>query len=155
MRVLGLLSALVLAACSSGSESPAPAGSPPAAGSPAAGAIAVTLQEWAVLPSSESAAAGDVTFQVSNTGPEDVHEFVVLKTDLDAGALPTDDTGAVVEEGEGIEVVVEIEDIPVGESQDLTVSLEAGKYVLLCNIYSADEQEAHYELGMRTNFTVN
>ena len=155
MRVLGLLSALVLAACSSGSESPAPAGSPPAAGSPAAGAIAVTLQEWAVLPSSESAAAGDVTFQVSNTGPEDVHEFVVLKTDLDAGALPTDDTGAVVEEGEGIEVVDEIEDIPVGESQDLTVSLEAGKYVLLCNIYSADEQEAHYELGMRTNFTVN
>ena len=155
MRVLGLLSALVLAACSSGSESPAPAGSPPAAGSPAAGAIAVTLQEWAVLPSSESAAAGDVTFQVSNTGPEDVHEFVVLKTDLDAGALPTDDTGAVVEGGEGIEVVDEIEDIPVGESQDLTVSLEAGKYVLLCNIYSADEQEAHYELGMRTNFTVN
>jgi len=95
-----------------------------------------------------------VTFQVSNTGPEDVHEFVVLKTDLDAGALPTDDTGAVLEEGEGIEVVDEIEDIPVGESQDLTVSLEAGKYVLLCNIYSAEEQEAHYEMGMRTNFTV-
>ena len=154
MRVLGLFSALVLAACSSGSESPAPAGSPPAAGSPAAGAVAVTLQEWAVVPTPASAPAGDVTFQVSNTGPDDVHEFVVLKTDLDAGALPTDDTGAVVEEGEGIEVVDEIEDIPVGESQDLTVSLEAGKYVLLCNIYSAEEQEAHYEMGMRTNFTV-
>ena len=154
MRVLGLLSALLLVACSSGSESPAPAGSPPAGGSPAAGAVAVTLQEWAVLPEPASAAAGDVTFQVSNTGPEDVHEFVVLKTDLDAGALPTDDTGAVVEEGEGIEVIDEIEDIPVGESQDLTVSLEAGKYVLLCNIYSAEEQEAHYEMGMRTNFTV-
>ena len=154
MRVLGLLSALVLAACSSGSESPAPAGSPPAGGSPAAGAVAVTLQEWAIVPTPASAPAGDVTFQVSNTGPEDVHEFVVLKTDLDAGALPTDDTGAVVEEGEGIEVVDEIEDIPVGESQDLTVSLEAGKYVLLCNIYSAEEQEAHYALGMRTNLTV-
>jgi len=154
MRVLGLLAALVLAACSSGSESPAPAGSPPAAGNPAAGAVGVTLQEWAVVPEPASAAAGDVTFQVSNTGPEDVHEFVVLKTDLDAGALPTDDTGAVLEEGEGIEVVDEIEDIPVGESQDLTVSLEAGKYVLLCNIYSAEEQEAHYEMGMRINFTV-
>ena len=105
MRVLGLLSALLLVACSSGSESPAPAGSPPAGGSPAAGAVAVTLQEWAVVPEPASTAAGDVTFQVSNTGPEDVHEFVVLKTDLDAGALPTDDTGAVVEEGEGIEVV--------------------------------------------------
>jgi uncharacterized cupredoxin-like copper-binding protein len=155
MRILGLLSALLLVACSSGSESPAPAGSPGAAGSPAAGAVAVTLQEWAVLPEPASAAAGDVTFQVSNAGPEDVHEFVVLKTDLDAGALPTDDTGAVVEAGEGIEVVDEIEDIPVGESQDLTVTLEAGKYVLLCNIYSADEQEAHYALGMRTSFAVN
>jgi Uncharacterized copper-binding protein len=154
MRVLGLLAALVLAACSSGSESPAPAGSPPAGGSPATGAVGVTLQEWAVVPTPASAAAGDVTFQVSNTGPEDVHEFVVLKTDLDAGALPTDDTGAVLEEGEGIAVVDEIEDIPVGESQDLTVSLDAGKYVLLCNIYSAEEQEAHYEMGMRTNFTV-
>jgi len=156
MRALGLLSILVLAACSSGggAASPAPAGSAPAAGSPAAGTVAVTLQEWAVVPASASAAAGDVTFQVSNTGPEDVHEFVVLKTDLDAGALPTDDTGAVVEAGEGIEVIDEIEDIPVGESQDLTVSLEAGKYVLLCNIYSAEEQEAHYALGMRTNFTV-
>jgi uncharacterized cupredoxin-like copper-binding protein len=153
MRALGLLSIFLLAACSSGGgeASPAPAGSAPAAGSP----VAVTLQEWAVVPASASAAAGDVTFQVSNTGPEDVHEFVVLKTDLDAGALPTDDTGAVVEAGEGIEVVDEIEDIPVGESQDLTVSLEAGKYVLLCNIYSEDEQEAHYQLGMRTNFTVN
>jgi uncharacterized cupredoxin-like copper-binding protein len=155
MRVLGLLSALLLVACSSGSESPAAAGSPGAAGSPAAGAVAVTLQEWAVLPEPASAAAGDVTFQVSNTGPEDVHEFVVLKTDLDAGALPTDDTGAVDEAGEGMQVVDEIEDIPVGESQDLTVSLEAGKYVLLCNIYSEDEQESHYQLGMRTNFTVN
>ena len=157
MRAIGLLSVLVLTACSSGGGTSIsePAGSAPAAGSPAAGAVAVTLQEWAVLPAATSAAAGDVTFQVSNTGPEDVHEFVVLKTDLDAGALPTDDTGAVVEAGEGIEVVDEIEDIPVGESQDVTVSLEAGKYVLLCNIYSEDEQEAHYELGMRTNFTVN
>jgi uncharacterized cupredoxin-like copper-binding protein len=157
MRAIGLLSVLVLTACSSGGGTSIsePAGSAPAAGSPAAGAVAVTLQEWAVLPAATSAAAGDVTFQVSNTGPEDVHEFVVLKTDLDAAALPTDDTGAVDEAGEGIEVVDEIEDIPVGESQDLMVSLEAGKYVLLCNIYSEDEQEAHYELGMRTNFAVN
>ena len=157
MRVLGVICVLALAACSSGSatSSPAPAGSVPAGGSPAAGAVQVTLQEWAVLPAEESVTAGDVTFQVSNTGPEDVHEFVVLKTDLDAGALPTDDTGAVDEAGEGIQVVDEIEDIPVGESQDVTVSLDAGKYVLLCNIYEETEQESHYQLGMRTNFTVN
>ena len=152
--LFGSLTALALAACSSGTStsSPAPAGD---GGSPAAGqAIDVTLQEWAVVPASESVAAGDVTVSLSNTGPEDIHEFVVLKTDLDAGALPVDDTGAVSEEGEGITVVDEIEDIPVGESQDLSVSLDAGHYVLLCNIYSEDEQEAHYTQGMRTNFTV-
>ena len=95
-----------------------------------------------------------VTFQVTNTGPEDVHEFVVLKTDLDPGALPTDANGAVTEDGAGIEVVDEIEDIPVGQTQELTVTLEAGKYVLLCNIYDETEKEAHYKMGMRIAFDV-
>ena len=51
-------------------------------------------------------------------------------------------------------VVDEIEDIPVGQTQELTVTLEAGRYVLLCNIYSADENEAHYQMGMRIGFEV-
>jgi hypothetical protein len=34
------------------------------------------------------------------------------------------------------------------------VTLEAGSYVLICNVYSADEQEAHYAEGMRIAFTV-
>ena len=148
------LAALAFAACGGGGgESPA-AASPAGAASAGGNTVDVTLQEWAVVPSVASVPAGDVTFAVTNSGPEDVHEFVVLQTDLDAGALPTDETGTVTEEGEGMEVVDEIEDIPVGESQDLTMSLAAGHYVLLCNIYSEDEQEAHYQLGMRTNFTV-
>ncbi len=129
-------------------------GSPSQDGGGDATTIDVTLQEWSVAPSAASAPAGDVTFAVTNDGPEDIHEFVVLKTDLDPGDLPTDDTGAVTEAGEGIEVVDEIEDIPVGETQELTVTLEAGNYVLLCNIYSADEDEAHYQMGMRTAFEV-
>jgi uncharacterized cupredoxin-like copper-binding protein len=123
-------------------------------GSAAGAAIEVTLQEWAVVPAAESAAAGEVTFQVTNSGPDDVHEFVILRTDLDSASLPTADDGSVDEDGEGIEVVDEIEDIPVGESQTLTATLEAGAYVLLCNIYDATEDEAHYEMGMRTGFTV-
>jgi hypothetical protein len=89
-----------------------------------------------------------------NTGTEDVHEFVVLKTDLDPGALPTDANGAVTEAGEGIEVVDEIEDLPVGQTRELTVSLAAGKFVLLCNIYDDTAKEAHYKMGMRTLFIV-
>jgi uncharacterized cupredoxin-like copper-binding protein len=116
--------------------------------------LAVTLQEWAVVTASNSAAAGDVTFEVTNDGPDDVHEFVVIRTDLNPADLPTDSDGAVEEAGEGMEVVDEIEDIPVGETQELTVALDAGNYVLICNIFSADENEAHYEMGMRTAFTV-
>lgn len=116
--------------------------------------IDVTLQEWSVVPPAASAPAGDVTFTITNDGPADIHEFVVLKTDLDPADLPVDEHGAVTEAGEGIEVMDEIEEVPVGETQELTVPLEAGNYVLLCNIYSADEDEAHYQMGMRTAFEV-
>jgi uncharacterized cupredoxin-like copper-binding protein len=116
--------------------------------------VAVTLQEWAVVPDVESAPAGSVTFNVTNEGPDDVHEFVILGTDLAPDALPTDETGTVDEAGEGIEVIDEIEDIAVGDSGSVTVDLEAGSYVLLCNIYTEEEAEAHYTMGMRTAFTV-
>jgi uncharacterized cupredoxin-like copper-binding protein len=117
--------------------------------------VDVALSEFAVQPSTTSAEAGSITFTVTNDGPEDTHEFVVLRTDLGITELPVDENGAVVEEGEGIEVVDEIEDIPVGDSQELTVDLEAGSYVFICNIWDEDEQEAHYQEGMRTGFTVS
>ena len=66
--------------------------------------VDVTLQEFAVLPAQESAPAGDVTFAVTNEGPEDTHEFVVFKTDLAPDALPTASDGSVDEEGEGVEL---------------------------------------------------
>ena len=137
-----------LVACAS------PGSSPIASAAAEGNVVAVTLQEFAVLPSPSSASAGEITFQVTNDGPEDIHEFVILKTDLDAAELPTDEHGAVSEDGEGIEVIDEIEDIPVGETQEVTVTLEAGNYVLLCNIYDEDEDEAHYMMGMRVAFPV-
>lgn len=143
-----LVSAVMIAGCGSGS------GSPGATAGGTAAPVDVALQEWAVIAAPGSVAPGDVTFTVTNTGPEDVHEFVILRTDLDPAALPTDETGAVTEDAEGIEVVDEIEDIPVGQTQELTTSLAPGAYVLFCNIYSEAENEAHYKLGMRSGFTV-
>jgi uncharacterized cupredoxin-like copper-binding protein len=140
--------ALAIAGCTGGD------GAATTDGGGGATTVAVTLQEWAVLPDSESVPAGAVTFEVTNDGPEDVHEFVVIRTDLAPTELPTDETGAVDESGEGIEVIDEIEDIPVGETQELTADLEAGSYVLICNIYSEDEQEAHYAMGMSVAFSV-
>jgi uncharacterized cupredoxin-like copper-binding protein len=116
--------------------------------------VDVTLQEFAVIPSEATVGAGEVTFDVTNEGPDDVHEFVVIRTDLSPEALPTVEDGSVDEAGEGLEVIDEIEDIPVGDSSSLTVDLEAGNYVLICNIYDATEDEAHYQEGMRVAFTV-
>ncbi|NJD28266.1 MAG: hypothetical protein FIA92_08200 [Chloroflexi bacterium] len=154
MMVAAVILAIAAGACGTGDgTSPPGAGTaPPADGGGAT--VAVTLQEWAVVPDTISTASGDVTFTVTNAGPEDEHELVIVRTDLDPGALPTDETGAVVETGEGIEVVDEVEEIPVGGSEELTATLEPGAYVLLCNIYSAEENEAHYQLGMRTAFSV-
>jgi len=120
----------------------------------AGGAIDVTLQEFAVIPSPDQAPAGDVTFDVTNEGPDDVHEFVVFATDLAPDALPTLEDGSVDETGEGVELQGEIEDIAVGDTQSLTIDLAAGNYVLICNIYTAAELEAHYAEGMRVAFTV-
>jgi hypothetical protein len=120
-----------------------------------AASVQVTLQEWAVGTDVTEAPAGPVTFNVTNIGPEDIHEFVVIRTDLPFIDLPTDDTGAVDESAGGMVVIGEIEDIPVGTSQDLTLTLEPGAYALICNIYSPEEAEAHYQMGMRASFTVS
>jgi uncharacterized cupredoxin-like copper-binding protein len=153
--------ALALTGCTSGATtgptSAATGGTAATGGMPAtvaSGNVDITLQEWAVVPASTSAAAGDVTFKITNTGPEDEHEFVVIKSDLDPGALPTEASGAVDEAGAGIEVIDEVEEIPVGGSQDLTVDLAAGNYVFICNILDEDENESHYQMGMRIGFTV-
>ena len=149
LRVIAGLSIVALAsvACGGGSPTAAPTAAGPTT-------VKVTLQEWSVIPAPASVAAGAVTFEVVNNGPEDIHEFVIIKTDLDPGALPVDSTGSVTEDGAGMTVVDEIEDIPVGQTQELSVTLAAGKYVLLCNIYSEDEQESHYKMGMRVAFEV-
>jgi uncharacterized cupredoxin-like copper-binding protein len=119
------------------------------------GAVDVTVHEFEVVPDPDSESSGEITFTVTNTGPDDVHEFVVVKTDLAPDALPTDETGAVDEAGAGIEPVDEIEDIAVGATESVTVTLEAGSYVLMCNIYDKAEKEAHYQMGMRTGFSVS
>lgn len=116
--------------------------------------VEVTLQEWAVAANPTSVDAGEVTFEAENIGPDDPHELVVFRTDLAPDSLPTSEGGAVDEAGAGVELIGEIEEFPVGETRSVTFDLEAGSYVLICNIYDANEAEAHYQEGMRLAFTV-
>ncbi len=116
--------------------------------------VAVALTEWAVTPNKTTVNAGPVTFNVTNDGPVDVHEFVIIKTDLAPGSLPVDSEGNVDENGAGITLVGEIENLAVGADAQATFNLEPGNYVLICNIWDAGEQEAHYAEGMRVAFEV-
>jgi uncharacterized cupredoxin-like copper-binding protein len=153
-----MLGALVLVGCSSddegdsGGEATATAtGTATEAsggGEAMAGAITVDLTDaWAVTPSAASAAAGDITFTANNTGVQP-HELVVVKTDLGPTDLPVEG-GAVADTGEGYEIVGKTEQIAGGAGADLSVNLEAGAYLLICNV------PGHYQLGMTTAFTVN
>ena len=166
---------LLAAACQSGTTSPttAPDASSVAASSSTVSAtpsetaasptpsrattVSVGLQEFAVVPSVATVPAGTVTFVVKNTGPDDVHEMVVVRTDLDPDALPVDKDGKAAEEGAGITSLGETGDIAVGETKQASFELTPGKYVLICNIVQTEPDgslEAHYKVGMRTAFTV-
>lgn len=153
---------LVSAGCSSGDDAGTTGASGASAASGgsgaqtgAAGAVDVTLQEYAIIPGAASATAGAVTFDVTNAGPDEVHEFVVIKTDLAPDALPANKDGTVDEEAAGLEPQGEVEDVAVGDTQSLTLDLSAGNYVFICNIYEDDTHESHYQEGMRVAFSVN
>jgi uncharacterized cupredoxin-like copper-binding protein len=150
----GLVAGLALVAC--GGEEPAQAPTTQAPTTTAVTTVGVTLQEFSVTPAPKSAPAGQVTFDAKNTGPKDPHELVVIKTDLAPDALPTTSEGKVDENGAGIEVIGEIEEFKVGETQSKAFELTAGSYVLICNVVEEEEgeTEAHYQKGMHAAFTV-
>ena len=97
-----------------------------------------------------------MTWSVTNKGPDDRHELVVIKTDLAPDALPTKPDGSVDEEGNGIDIIGEIPEFPPGQTKATTQNVLAGRYVLICNVVEVNngQTESHYQEGMRTAFTV-
>jgi len=118
--------------------------------------VSITLQEDTVTASPASAPAGEVTFNVRNIGME-VHEFVVVKTDLPEAQLPMAN-GQVDEAAAGMTVIGEIEDVPAGGAGSVKLQMAAGKHVLICNVVEAAPDGAvianHYAEGMHTAFLV-
>ena len=136
VAALALLGAV---ACSSSSSSSSSAGgSDP-------GGVSATEKDFAIDLASSSAPAGSVTFNISNEGPS-THEFVIIKTDDAPDALPTKN-GTVNEDG--LTIVDEQEDIAPSTTATLETNLDAGSYVIICNL------PGHYEAGMHTAFTVS
>lgn len=133
MRKPGLLLAAVIAAV-------VVAG--PGGASETKTAVSVRLFEFKVVPKPLTAKRGAVVFSVRNTGKV-AHELVVLKTNLAPTKLPVK-AGKAVETGR----VGKVGPLKSGTSRTLTLTLKAGKYVLLCNVLG------HYQAGQRIGFKV-
>ena len=128
----------------SSTDTSVPCTSPDAAtGTP----VGATEKDFAIALDPGSASAGSISFEVNNEGPS-THEFVVFATDLAPDALPVGSDGNVDEEGEGVTHIDEIEDIGSGCQASLTVDLDAGNYVLICNL------PGHYSQGQFADFYV-
>ena len=92
--------------------------------------------------------SGQITFHVTNSDSSDTHEFIIFKTDLAAGELPLDSSNNVDETAQGLTKIDEIPDMAPGDVKDLTVTLDPGNYVAICNL------PGHYQAGMYAGFTV-
>lgn len=119
---------------------------PEATAEPGQVLVSLTESDWVVSASPDSTEAGEITFAVSNVGSI-LHNLRVIRTDLAADALPLDSTGLEVDENE-VNVVAEAGDLLPDESEDVVATLDAGSYVLICNI------AGHYDAGMSLSFTV-
>jgi uncharacterized cupredoxin-like copper-binding protein len=151
--VVACLVALALAGCSSSKS--------PASGAQSGGGVTATTAasggptvvnvvggeksdgKYYLTVTPASVKAGPTTITFKNAGTM-VHEVVVLKTDTPADKLKVDANHEVSEDAS----VGEDSETQPGKSKSTTINLEAGKYVLVCNI------ERHYEKGMFAAFTV-
>lgn len=133
-RLIGImLTVLFLASCAGANK----AGPQP---------VNITLTDNSIQSSSATYAPGPITFHISNTSKAEVHEFVIIKTDLNTDKLPMGTDGNVDEEK--LTSPGEKGDIAVGQTTDLTLTLPAGHYMFICNL------PGHFKTGMHTTFTV-
>lgn len=90
--------------------------------------------------SSNTAKAGKVTFNVTNTSKDTVHEVVILPY-KDGQSLPYGDKDMRIDE-EAAGHLGEVSELQPGKSGSVTLDLKPGKYLLVCNI------AGHYMNGM-------
>jgi uncharacterized cupredoxin-like copper-binding protein len=96
--------------------------------------------------SKKSVKVGDVTFQVTNSSKETVHEMLVIPAPAE-GTVPYDAKEAKFDEDKAGSLG-EVEETDPGKGGKLTLNLKPGKYILSCNVAN------HFANGMWTTFTV-
>ncbi len=137
-----LLVPLAFACSSSGSEQPTATTTVTVTGTQ----TDVNLNEWEIQLDSATLVPDSYAFTVKNDGSQ-VHELVIVKTDAAVDDVPV--SGGVAElDGIGT-VVGSVKDMRARAEETLSVDLDAGNYLFICNI------PGHFGLGMVTEVTVN
>jgi len=129
---------------SDASSSPLASAAAPSA-SAATGAT-VSLTEWKVTVAG-AIKSGKTDLTITNAGAVP-HELLVFKSDLKPSAYPTDPAGDIKEEGAGVNLVSDGDNIDPAGTQTRSVDLAPGKYLFVCNI------PGHFKQGMFTVVTV-
>jgi len=110
--------------------------------------VVVVEHDFKITASTVTVRAGIVTLAVENRGPS-THEMNIDESSAGAGALPLRQNGLQVnEESSSLRNVGSLSGVRVGTTQDLTLRLEPGHYVLFCNL------EGHYLGGMHVALDV-
>lgn len=109
--------------------------------------VPVSLSEWKVtMPATLK--PGVVNFAVTNDGTME-HEMLVFKSDLAPADYPKDANGDIVEDGAGVSLISDAENIAPKGTQPRTVDLSTpGTYLFVCNI------PGHFKAGMSAVVTV-
>jgi hypothetical protein len=111
-----------------------------AAPQPKGEAVNITLWDFHIDTGTPSVTSGDVVFDAHNQAPA-THEFVVVRTNLPADALPLGPDGLSVNE-DSLDGVGELSEVPAGTVGTLPLHLAPGRYVFFCNL------DGHYLGGM-------
>jgi uncharacterized cupredoxin-like copper-binding protein len=122
------------------SPSTSPSASSGAAPSPSSLAPTVSLAEWTVVAPG-TMHSGKADLMIVNNGAQ-AHELLIFRSNRDPAAYPTDAAGDIKEEGAGVSLVSDGDNIDPGGSQTRSVDLKPGKYLFVCNI------PGHFKQGM-------
>ena len=95
-----------------------------------------------------SAPAGQVTFQVVNQSKSKEHEMLVVKTNAASPSAFPYEAGADEVDLSKAQTLGQVEDLEPGASGHLTVDLQPGAYLLICN------EPGHAHQGMWARFKV-
>jgi uncharacterized cupredoxin-like copper-binding protein len=109
--------------------------------------LTLTLNEWSIISELPEVPAGEITFDVVNTG-EDVHEVIFLRSDMDIAALPPSRVRGEVDEDAIGEYWGGFEDVAPAAMASGAITLAPGRYILLCNLTN------HYAKGMVSTLQV-